>query len=191
VSLDKQRGENVTQEETQETFENKNEKEEDKKKKWIVRIGILVLLIIVLLLLLSRCGCGCRCDTEDGRIVQGVIDIPESYDIQGEVDRAVEEGMFRIFINANISVKPNGSANLLIQNDAENHYPVYVTITHNEELLYKSDIIRPGYKLESDKINFDFSPGVYECVAAFHVLDKGQSNEINSINCLVKLTKEY
>lgn len=179
----------MTQEKTQETFENKSEKEENKKKKWMVRIGILVLLIIILLLLLSRCGCGCG--SEDGRIVQGVIDIPESYDIQGEVDRAVEEGMFKIFINANIHIKPNGSANLLIQNDADNHYPVYVTISHNEEMLYKSDIIHPGYKLESDKINFDFGPGVYDCVAAFHVLDKNQSDEINSINCLVKLTKEY
>ena len=175
----------LEQQKKQETLENSKDNR-NKKKKQLVRIGLLVLLVLLLLLTLFQCSK----DTGDSRVTQGIIDIPEGYDIQGEVDKAVEEGMFKIFINTNIKVNQDGNANLLIQNDAENHYPVYVTIQHNEDVLYKSDVIHPGYKLETDKLLIDLDPDTYDCTATFHVLDSDTLDEINSINCLIKITKE-
>ena len=57
--------------------------------------------------MLLRC-----CNKECGKAVWGVIDVPESYDMQGVVNSVVEDGMFKIFINANMRVDENGEADI-------------------------------------------------------------------------------
>lgn len=158
----------------------------EKGIKWnkVITIGLLVVIIILLLMLL-RC-----CNKECGKAVWGVIDVPESYDMQGVVNSVVEDGMFKIFINANMRVDENGEADILIQNDEQNNYPAYVTIHSGEELIYKSEVILPGYKIEKDKMLVNLETGVHECTATFHMLDEDTMAEINTINCLLKITKE-
>lgn len=51
-------------------------------------------------------------------------------------------------------------------------------------------MILPGYKIEKDKMLVNLETGVHECTATFHVLDEDTMAEINTINCLLKITKE-
>lgn len=123
-------------------------------------------------------------------IEQGVINLPSGTDAQTLVDEAVEQGMFQVFMNTDITINSKNEANLLIQNSESNHYSAYVEIYKDTELLYKSDIIQPGYKIEHDKLKNDLDPGTYECKAYFHILDLDSNLEINKIGLSVAIKKE-
>lgn len=172
--------------------EREKQRESDKKKakQRIIKIGILVFLIILLLLLLFRCSYDYQQPIPDNRIEQGTIDLPSKDEAQQLVNETVEQGMFQVFMNTDISVTSENEANLLIQNSESNHYSAYVEIYKDNELLYKSDTIQPGYKLEYDKLQKDLDAGAYDCTAYFHVVDTQDNSEINKIGLSVKLTKE-
>ena len=91
-----------------------------------------------------------------------------------------DESMFQVFINSEMVVTSNNQVDFRIQNTENNFHPCYVEIMENQKTLYKSDIINPGYKLESDELDENLEPGVHNCVAYFHVLND-DGNEINKI----------
>lgn len=172
----------------EETME-KRDKDKKKVKKRIIKIGILVFLIILLLLLLFKCSYDYSQPVpNENRIEQGVINLPDKEEAQKLVNEAVEQGMFQVFMNTNITINNKNEANLLIQNSESNHYTTYVEIYNGEDLIYKSGKIAPGYKLESDKIEKELAPGKYDCQANFHVVDN-DNQEINTINLNVTITK--
>lgn len=171
--------------------ERENQRQTDKKaKRRIIKIGILIFLIILLILILFRCSYNFAPPSTDSRIEQGIIDLISKKEAQQLVNDAVEQGMFQVFMNTDITISSENEANLLIQNNESNPYPAYVEIYKDKELLYKSDIIPPGYKLEQDKLERDLDPGIYNCTAYFHIVNTTNNLEINKISLLVKLTKE-
>ena len=177
--------------EHQKEQERNDQQETDKKKakRRIIRICTLIFLIILLLLLLFKCSYDYQQPISDNRIEQGVIDIPKDK-AQQIVNEAVEQGMFQVFMNTNIKVDSENEANLLIQNSESNHYSAYVEIYNNDKLLYKSETIAPGYKLEQDKLQADLDPGTYDCKAIYHVIDPSTNSEINQVGLSVNLVKE-
>ena len=55
-----------------------------------------------------------------------------SRDLQAEIDKAVEQGMFNVFMNTNVVFKDgNSKGNMMIQNIDTNIYPMYVEIYNN------------------------------------------------------------
>lgn len=169
----------------------KEKREEDKKKvkRRIIKIGVLIFVIILLLLLLFKCSYDySQPIPNENRIEQGVINLPDKESAQQMVNEAVEEGMFQVFMNTNITINDKNEANLLIQNSESNHYSAYVEIYNGEDLIYKSGIIAPGYKLEVDKIEKELAPGKYECQAKFNIVDNN-NQEINTIGLAVTITK--
>ena len=88
-------------------------------------------------------------------VLQGEIDWNQpkaSRDLQAEIDKAVKQGMFNVFMNTNVVFKDgNSKGNMMIQNIDTNIYPMYVEIYNDDIFLYKSDIIDPGYKIEEAK----------------------------------------
>lgn len=169
---------------------NRKEDKDKKVKQRIFKIGALILLLIILILLLFKCSSDIdnTLPINDSPIKQGTINLPTKEEAQELVDKAVEQGMFQVFMNTGITVNSNNEANLLIQNSENNHYPAYVEIYNGDDLLYKSDTIKPGYKLEVDKLQKELDAGKYECNAYFHVLDN--DSEINQIGLSVTITKE-
>lgn len=148
-----------------------------------ITIAIIILLVIILLLFT-------QCNHGNGEVQQGIIDLPESI-TQRLVDEAVDTSMFQVFINTKINVDEHGNANVMIQNTEKNHYPCFVEIVnHNEEQIYKSDIIKLGYKIEQAKLNTDKSksPGDYNCTAYFNVLDQSERKTINKIGINIVVT---
>lgn len=53
-----------------------------------------------------------------------------------------------------------------------------------ERLIYKSEVILPGYKIEKDKMLVNLETGVHECTATFHVLDEDTMAEISWPICI-------
>lgn len=152
------------------------------KRHTVFRIVMIILVLLLILLLFVKCNN--RPQYMDIR--WGTIELNGEKDLQSAVNNIVDDGMFQIFINTNISVDRNGLANLLIQNNIKNKYDTYVTISSNDLEVFKSDIIKPGYKLEKAVLNIE--PGVYDCVATFHTVDNN-NKEVNSVNINVTITR--
>lgn len=166
------------------------EQEQNNKKKKRNKI-IAFLIILLLLLLLTRCCSSCSNMTPSD-ISQGEIEWNQpraSRDLQAEIDKAVEQGMFNVFMNTNIVFQDgNSKGNMMIQNIDTNVYPMYVEIYNDDNLLYKSDIIDPGYKIEEAKLDTALSKGTYDCTAYFYVTDSNKEEVQNKIGLNVKIT---
>lgn len=167
--------------------EEENSSKKKQKKKW-PKIVFLIALILLLLLLLRACG-GNRHNVLDG-VTFGVIDMGagdgsqtpgQSVDLQAMVDGIVAENQFMVFINTRIESDPDGRFAPLIQNSQANHHACWVEIVDGEETIYKSDVIRPGYKIEYDILKEPLARGKHDCQALFHVL-KGDSKDSGEIN---------
>ena len=160
--------------------------EQNNKKKKRNKIIIVIIVLISLLLFLVRCN-PLRSD-----ISKGEIDWNQpraSRDLQAEIDKAVEQGMFNVFMNTNVVFKDGQSkGNMMIQNIETNRYPMYVEIYHDNTLLYKSDIIEPGYKIEEAKLDTPLSKGTYDCTAYFYVTDNNKEEVQNKIGLNIKIT---
>lgn len=169
--------------------QNQEQQQGRNKHRMIEIITFIILIIIIILLLLRSCGTDTSTPISDSSIEQGIINIESGEDIQKRVNDVVEQGMFQVFMNTKIHVNSENEADLLIQNAESNHYAAYVEICIDDESIYKSGIIQPGYKLERDTIQADLALGTYDCTAYFHVVDENNS-EINSIGLQIKITKE-
>ena len=160
--------------------------EQNNKKKKRNKIIIVIIVLISLPLFLVRCN-PLRSDISKGEIDW---DQPRaSRDLQAEIDKAVEQGMFNVFMNTNVVFKDGQSkGNMMIQNIETNRYPMYVEIYHDNTLLYKSDIIEPGYKIEEAKLDTPLSKGTYDCTAYFYVTDNNKEEVQNKIGLNIKIT---
>ncbi len=165
--------------------------EQNNKKKKRNKIIEIIIIIILLLFLLTRCCCSCS-NLSPSDISQGEIEWNQpraSRDLQAEIDKAVEQGMFNVFMNTNIVFQDgNSKGNMMIQNIDTNVYPMYVEIYNNDNLLYKSDIIDPGYKIEEAKLDTVLSKGTYDCTAYFYVTDSNKEEVQNKIGLNIKIT---
>lgn len=186
-------------------WEDENPVEEDggdskKKRKWPKVVAIIVIIIIIILLLLRSCtSTGGRPVPEPGDGVSiGVIDKGEAPpteslpDPQKEVDGVVAENQFQVFINTRMEVQPDGHFEPLVQNSEANRHACWIEIVDGDEVLYRSDIVKPGYKIERDVLSGKLTRGRHDCQALFHIL-KGEamdSGEINTVSVNVALVQQ-
>lgn len=96
-------------------------------------------------------------------------------EMQAELDRVVEEGMFDIAIAATIEF-PSGSGEeglALIENVPGNRYDMRVAVTLDDtgEELYRSGLIAPGSYIESIGLSRELAPGTHEATAVFEAVD--------------------
>lgn len=104
----------------------------------------------------------------------GQLDGKSKEEIQAELDRIVEEGMFNIAI-ANVVTLPNGSSEgeFSIENSPANRYNMQVDIALADtgEVIYTSGILEPNYHIQYAKLDEPLPKGTYNCIATFHALD--------------------
>lgn len=139
----------------------------NKKVLKIGALGIIVAVIIVLVIAFSQ----------DGSDMQkGSLNLTSGTQ-QDLNDRANETG-FIVIANTNVIVK-NNQANFMLENPEENNNKCQVDIyDENDRLLYQSDIIPPGYYIESAELFEELDAGEYSGKAVFNILN--DSNETKS-----------
>lgn len=167
--------------------QNKKNDEESKKSKLIL---ILITFIIILIVILKGCN-----------FTNGIIETTgiEYGDIspigrngvenrQDEINSLVDESMFSTFLNKNIYVDSDNIADILVKNDKNNVYDCYVEYSLDDDIILKTDVIPPGYKIE--KIAFDktLTSGIYNAMATFNILEKNEV--VNSVRIPVQITKK-
>ena len=95
-------------------------------------------------------------------------------EIQAELDRSVEEGMFDISIAGTIPFDtPTSPGTANIENVPGNHYDMQVTLTLDADgsTLYTSGPLAPGTWIESITLEQTLSPGIHKATALFEALD--------------------
>jgi hypothetical protein len=116
----------------------------------------------------------------------GQLDGKSEAEIQAELNRVIEEGMFHISINTT-PVFPDGESegNLEIENVPNNHYSMVVQIALQDsgEQVYDSGLIEPNYHIQKDVLETDLDAGEYPAVATFHAYDMETQEEIGSTAC--------
>lgn len=160
-------------------------------------------LLIALLILAVLCGAGFyvwknyihkpdgyeryQFDTE---AMAGRINRMSEEEIQEELNRVVEEGMFNISISSAIVFDPEtgeGAAN--IENIAANHYHMQVDIylDDTEELVYSSKLIQPGYSIENIRLNQKLEPGQYAATAIFSAITQEEMQLFGTAGAQIRL----
>lgn len=176
-------------EETINTQAESKKKEKEKKQKGPFVVILLLIIIIILLLLHSCDGRGGTDDTIGHVGTAGEIAMMDPDELQARVDETVEQGMFQVFMNTEVDIDSDNNMDLMIQNSQNNHYDCIVRIYMDDEEIYHSGIISPGYKLESDVLDKELEPGSYPCKAAFCVLNE-DGTEFNQVGLKITLVKK-
>jgi hypothetical protein len=116
----------------------------------------------------------------------GQLDGKSEVEIQAELNRVIEEGMFHISINTT-PVFPDGESegNLEIENVPNNRYSMVVQIALKDsgEQVYDSGLIEPNYHIQKDVLEKDLDAGEYAATATFHAYDRETQQEIGSTAC--------
>lgn len=117
----------------------------------------------------------------DAGMTQGQLQGKTTEQIQAELDRIVEDGMFNITVNGNIQMASGeDEAELMIENVPGNQYLMQVTITRDDtgEAVYTSGIVDPNYHIQTAKLDVVLSAGDYPCTAIFSALDPETEEEV-------------
>ena len=113
----------------------------------------------------------------DTEAMAGRINRMTEAEIQEELNRVVEEGMFNISIASAIIIDPEtnaGTAN--IENIAANRYYMQVDIFQDEtgEKLYSSKLIKPGFAIPTIHLEKTLEPGAYPATAIFSAITQDE-----------------
>lgn len=149
------------------------EKKSEKKVPYIALIAVLLCVIGALVFLLLRPDDGGQTVTEkerDPNAAVGQYEGKTPEEIQAELDKIVEEGMFNISINSTVTMASGSDeAELRIENIAANHHLMSVEIKLDDtgEVIYASGLIEPGYYIQSAPLNTTLAKGSYAATALF------------------------
>lgn len=130
-------------------------------------------------------------DFFDQNAILGQAPYKTPEEIQAELDRIVEEGMFNISI-ASVIEFPDGTTpgTAYIENVPGNRYVMKVTITLDDtgETVYESKGLKPGSYIEDITLTKDLEPGNYAATATFSALDTDSLEEIGKAAAKVTLS---
>lgn len=136
-------------------------------------VALLVVIGILVVVIIGQMNKGYDRYAFDTSALEGRIQMMTEEEIQAELNRVVEEGMFNISIaSAIIFENPKAEGQARIENIAANRYHMQVDILLDEtgETLYSSKLIQPGYSVEYITLDKELPPGEYEATAIFSAI---------------------
>lgn len=127
----------------------------------------------------------------DASAVEGGWENLSQEEIEARLNAKVEEGMINISMNtAPIFADSKSEGNLMIVNEVINNYPQKVEILRNDtqEVVYASNAIPVGSKIERAALNVELEAGTYECTALFHNLDPETGSILGTAGAIITIT---
>ncbi|MEG0375395.1 MAG: flagellar protein FliS [Raoultibacter sp.] len=129
-------------------------------------------------------------DIFDPNAKEGQAPYKTQEEIQAELDRQVEEGMFNISIASVIQFEDGTKpGKAYIENVPGNHYVMQVTITLDDsgETVYESKAIKPGNFIEDITLTKDLDAGSHAATATFTALDSESLEEVGKAAAKINL----
>lgn len=112
-------------------------------------------------------------------------------EIQAELDKVVQEGMFNISINPDIRMTSGrAEAELRVENIPANHHLMSVTLSRDDtgEVLYASGLIEPGYHIQAVPLETVLPGGSYTATALFTAYDLETEQPAGQAAARVRIT---
>ena len=127
----------------------------------------------------------------DSSAVEGGWENLSPEQIEAALNEKVAEGMINISMNT-APYYEDGSAegNVMIVNEAINNYPQKVEFIRNDtqEVIYASNAIPVGSKIERAALDVELPAGTYECTAMFHNLDPATGDILGTAGAIITIT---
>lgn len=145
-----------------------------------VRIGIATAIVIALVsagtaAVLLAGGSSAPDFGYDSAAKLGQAPVKTPEEVQAELDRIVDEGMFNISIASTIDfASPDAPGTAYIENVPGNRYDMTVSVAMDGtgEVVYESAGIAPGSFIESIELSSAVSPGTWPATATFSAFDR-------------------
>ena len=161
---------------------------EKKRRRWpVILVLLLILACLVTALVLALTWQPAKSAREG---TAGQLEGKTAEEIQAELDRVVDEGMFNISIAATVMMeRGDAPAELRIENVPGNRYLMRVTIMRNDtgEQIYATDLIEPDHHIQRDALDVVLPAGSYECTALFEALDEASEEPVGQAAAIVTL----
>ena len=171
-------------------MENSTVNERKNLKKWLPAIIALLLALSLVIWFAFFRDTGYDRYEFDTEAMAGRIQKMTEEEIQEELNRVVEEGMFNISIaSAIVFESPTGEGEARIENIEANRYHMQVDLFLDEtgDKIYSSKLIQPGYSIENIKLTKKLEPGVYEATAVFSAITQEEKALFGQAAAQVKL----
>lgn len=153
----------------------------------VLLLALLIGLAVFLVIDLNRDYERYEFDTD---AMAGRIQMMTEEEIQQELNRVVEEGMFNISIASSIVFdSPSAKGEARIENIAANNYHMKVVIRLDDtgETVYESKLIQPGYSIEKIELSKRLEPGEYAATATFSAITKEELQLFGQAGAQIKL----
>ena len=127
----------------------------------------------------------------DAAAEEGGWDQLSQEEIEASLNQKVAEGMINISMNtAPVFADGTAEGNIMVVNETVNNYPQKVEIIRNdtEEVIYSSDAIPVGSKIENAALDVELDAGKYECTALFHNLHPETGAILGTAGALITIT---
>ena len=155
------------------------------------RTALIVLGIVVAAIAIWVCvwlfACGGP-NMFDPNAQNGQAPYKTQEEMQAELDREVEEGMFNISIASSIQFDSgDAEGTAYIENVPGNHYLMRVKITEDAtgDVLYESGVLKPNQFIEKIALAKDLDEGMYPATATFTALDETTYEEVGQAGAKV------
>ncbi len=155
------------------------------------RTALIVLGIVVAAIAIWVCvwlfACGGP-NMFDPHAQNGQAPYKTQEEMQAELDREVEEGMFNISIASSIQFDSgDAEGTAYIENVPGNHYLMRVKITEDAtgDVLYESGVLKPNQFIEKIALAKDLDEGMYPATATFTALDETTYEEVGQAGAKV------
>lgn len=149
------------------------------KRTVLIVLGVVIAAIAIWLLIwVFACG---GPGIFDPTAQNGQAPYKTEEEIQAELNRTVEEGMFNISIASAIQfVDGRSEGTAYIENVPGNQYLMKVRITDDAtgELLYESGVLKPNQYIENIVLVKELDQGSYPATATFTAMDQTTYEEI-------------
>ncbi len=159
-----------------------------KRRRGVVIAIIIAICAIAAAILLAFTLCADEKSRRQGDA--GQLEGKTDAEIQAELDRVVEEGMFNISIASVVEFESGTSeGELRIENVPGNRYLMRVTIVRNDtgEQIYVTDMIEPNHHIQRDALDVDLPAGSYECTALFEAMEPDTEELVGQAAAVIML----
>ena len=159
-----------------------------RKRTVLVVLGCVVAAIAVWLLIwVFACG---GPGMFDPNAQNGQAPYKTAEEMQAELDRVVDEGMFNISIASVVEFADGASSGTAyIENVPGNRYNMRVAITDDAsgEVLYESGVLQPNQYIEDIVLTKDLDAGTYDATATFTALDPTTYEQVGQAGAKISL----
>lgn len=121
----------------------------------------------------------------------GQLDGKTPEEVQAELNRVVEEGMFQVSVNTGVSfASADAKGEVRIENSPANRYDMRAVIARDDtgQQVYATGLIQPGWHIQEDCLDVALDEGIYPCTAMVYAHDVGTGEQVGAV--AVKVTLE-